>query len=93
MFNHVVTRTAVLLGIIALGGCQSNVKTEMPTRYQNIEVMARTSTSITLKFSSLAEDLAIERATSFCNEKGLAAVKRGNVKKFGPDDIYTWDCR
>ena len=93
MVNHVVIRIVVAGCVIALGGCQSKVNTETPTRYQTIEVMAQTNSSITVKFSTLAEGLAKERAIGFCNEKGLIAVKLGNVKKFGPDDIVTWECR
>ena len=74
-------------------GCGPTNEEIKPTRYQEVEVMATTSNAITLKFSKMGEGLALEKAQIFCSEKNKVAIKSEHHKKFGVDNIYTWDCR
>lgn len=80
----------MLLGAV-LAGCQSTVKST-GTPYEELEVMASSESSITIRFSELGRDRAEERARNYCGRNGLRAEFAGFEKKFGMSDIATWRC-
>ncbi len=82
----------VLIAVgLFLSGCQQNVKSS-GTAYEEIEVMARSERSVTIRFAEFGRARAESYAADFCAAEGRTASFDGFEKKFGMSDIGTWRC-